>query len=378
MQEQETIDLEWADQLPFDEGVPMAPAQADEESEDVAKTEVSESLRYMVEHALRFSRVKGFDDLLEHLAGYRQYRPYNALLLLLQLPDVRFVLPAYRWEQDYRRRIRPNAQPFMALVRGGPVMFVFDISQTEETPESRPVPAFDDPLRMRDLSEAADRLEWVIENAKSDGVRVSSVPLGLGYGGCIWPVEGAPSQPALIRRRPRETKPVDIRYETVVSRRLSATERLSVLAHELGHLYCGHIGTHDERWWRARARPSPGLQGSGSRCRRADRHPQPRARPGTARHPAALLLPREAGGAQLRDGDQGGRSDPRHDAGARPTPAAARGPRISAPREPSRPVEILSPTACTGRLRRGARSASLNEARDGLEPMRGVTKRLRR
>src|SRR5699024_8766437 len=119
----------------------------------------------------------------------------------------------------------------------GPVMFVFDISQTEETPESRPVPAFDDPLCMRDLSEAADRLEWVIENAKADGVRVSSAPLGLGYGGCIWPVEGAPSQPALIRRRPRETKPVDIRYETVVSRGLRATERLAVLGHQPGHLY---------------------------------------------------------------------------------------------------------------------------------------------
>lgn len=170
------------------------------------------------------------------------------------------MLPAYRWEQDYRRRIRPDAQPLMALVRGGPVMFVFDISQTEETPESRRVPAFDDPLRMRDLSEAADRLEWVIENAKADGVRVSSVPLGLGYGGCIWPVEGAPAQPALVRRRPRETKPVDIRYETVVSRRLSPTERLSVLAHELGHLYCGHIGTHDQRWWRARTRLSPGCK----------------------------------------------------------------------------------------------------------------------
>lgn len=262
MQEQGEIDLEWPEQLPLGEGVQVARTREDMR-DGQANDEISRALRYMVEQALRFGRVKGFDDLLDHLAAYRQYRPYNALLLLLQLPAVSYVLPAYRWEQDYRRRIRPDAQPLMALIRGGPVMFVFDISQTEETPESRPVPAFEDPLRMRDLSEATERLGWVIENAKSDGLRVSSVPLGMGYGGCIWPVEGAPTQAALVRRRPREEELVQIRYETVVNQRLSATERLAVLSHELGHLYCGHVGTHDERWWRAR----PGLS---SACKEAE------------------------------------------------------------------------------------------------------------
>lgn len=77
------------------------------------------------------------------------------------------MLPAYRWEQNYRRRIHHKAQPPTALGRGGPVIFVFDLSQTKETPDSRPVPASQDPLQMRDLSEAAGRLEWVIENAPS-------------------------------------------------------------------------------------------------------------------------------------------------------------------------------------------------------------------
>lgn len=125
------VRLGWTGEPLSDEGVRVVTPEAGEEPEGEGKAEISRALRYMVQHALRFGGVSGFDDLLAELAGYRQYHPYNALLLLLQLPAVSYVLPAYRWEQDYRRRIRPDAQPLMALVRGGPVMFVFDIPQTE-------------------------------------------------------------------------------------------------------------------------------------------------------------------------------------------------------------------------------------------------------
>lgn len=246
------IGLEWPDRPPFGDGVTAEP-DAEAEPDTGEKDEASRSLRYMVDHALRFGRVNGFDDLLHQLVRYQQYRPFNALLLLLQRPGVSHVLPAHRWEQHYRRRIRPEEQPLMALVRGGPVMFVFDISQTEETADSLTVPGFEDPLRMSDLSEAADKLAWVVENAKADGARVSDGALGLGYGGCLWPVKGAPAQEVLVRRRPeRRTKMVEVRYETLLNRRLSPTEQLAVVSHELGHLYCGHVGTHEPTWWRAR------------------------------------------------------------------------------------------------------------------------------
>lgn len=47
-----------------------------------------------------------------------------------------------------------------------------------------------------------------------------------------------------------------MRYVSIINGRLSDTEQLTTLAHELGHLYCGHIGTHDDRRWPSRVRLS--------------------------------------------------------------------------------------------------------------------------
>ena len=66
------IGLEWSEASP--EVYVRDPGTADEDEEDTEKNEVSRALQYMVKHALRFGRVKGFEDLLEQVAGYRQYR----------------------------------------------------------------------------------------------------------------------------------------------------------------------------------------------------------------------------------------------------------------------------------------------------------------
>ena len=42
---------------------------------------------------------------------------------------------------------------------------------------------------------------------------------------------------------------VPLRYELLLNSNLSAEARYATLVHELGHLYCGHLGTLDEKWW---------------------------------------------------------------------------------------------------------------------------------
>ena len=38
-------------------------------------------------------------------------------------------------------------------------------------------------------------------------------------------------------------------YELLLNSSLSPESKYGTLVHELGHLYCGHLGTPDEKWW---------------------------------------------------------------------------------------------------------------------------------
>ena len=42
---------------------------------------------------------------------------------------------------------------------------------------------------------------------------------------------------------------IPLRYELLVSRNLSAEANYGTVAHELAHLYCGHLGTPNKKWW---------------------------------------------------------------------------------------------------------------------------------
>lgn len=235
---------EWGQpDLPFADAVVQPPDQA-----DPARNEAKRSIDYMVRAALEFGKFTGIDDLCDSVARFHQYKPYNALLLLLQRPGAIYLLPAHRWGEEYGRHIRPSEQPLVALQPGGPVMFLFDISQTEATESTSALPpGLANPFTMSSRAEAEGWVHWVIENAKMDGVRVHDAGLGQRFAGCIMTSEPGITQPSTGPRGSRTS--TQVRYEVLLNRNHNAAEKLATLAHELGHLYCGHIGTHDQNLW---------------------------------------------------------------------------------------------------------------------------------
>jgi hypothetical protein len=239
---------------PFDQ--PDTPSAEDRPEANAGKR----SIRYMAQMALEYGKIGSLADLLDRVACFPVYKPYNALLVLLQRPAATIVLPAHEWGEKYGRVIRPNEQPLVMLQPGGPVMFLFDVSQTEDGPGARALPlALASPYQMRDTPNADVSLRWVINNAKFDGVRVLNAALGLPFAGCARRTQASLSQSV----RPKRTAdPIDVpvRFDVLLNRSYSPTEQLATLAHELGHLYCGHLGPDDNPWlldeefWRDRSR----------------------------------------------------------------------------------------------------------------------------
>lgn len=248
-------------QFDFDDQVPQSGRAGVRRDEDAAdrKSEAKRSINYVLDAVLQFGKVSSGPDLLDRIARLclsTGYSPYNALLMLLQRPAASYVLPAHRWRERYGYVIRPGEQPLVLLQRGGPLIFLLDVSQVEAGENAIALPAdLSDPYAMTDIVDAEQALHWIVENAKYDGVRVSPAPLGTGFAGCVRRSSAARVQRVTTRKRPEvQVAEVPVRYDVELSRSHSATEQLATLAHELGHVYCGHLGSDDAGHWRDRSR----------------------------------------------------------------------------------------------------------------------------
>ena len=208
----------------------------------------------------QYRNSEDYHALIKFVARFRSYSPYNALLLHVQMPGARFVAPPNRWLRDYRRAIKPGARPIVILQPMGPVMFVFDVSETEPMEDAPPLPPeVENPFEVTGVK-IGTGLCRVIENGKRDGVRVirsdqgsqsaGSITLrhvdrGVRVSQAVWSGIDSDRNPIVVN--------ISVKYELVVNRKLSIESQYATIAHELAHLYCGHLGSPDSRWWPSRS-----------------------------------------------------------------------------------------------------------------------------
>jgi hypothetical protein len=201
-------------------------------------------------NARQFRSTKSYYELMQFVARFRFYSPFNAMLIHTQMAGATYVAPAYRWSREYRRIVKPGARPIVILQPMGPIMFVFDVGDTEPLAGAPPLPRqIDRPFEIRRGSIRL-QLDRTIENAKRDGIRVSEHAAGSQRAGSIQHATGNTSLSFETKRKPRsEHIRVPLRYELLLNSKLSAEARYATLVHELAHLYCGHLGTPNEKWW---------------------------------------------------------------------------------------------------------------------------------
>src|SRR5439155_23624391 len=94
------------------------------------------------------------------------------------------------------------------------------------------------------------QLTQTIENAKRDGVEVIEQEAGSQSAGLIRRAGRGRVQEYVVRLKPeKEIVRLPVRYEVLLNSRHSPEEKYATLVHELGHLYCGHLGTPNDKWW---------------------------------------------------------------------------------------------------------------------------------
>ncbi len=204
----------------------------------VSASEARRSIDDLIAEAWQYKSSDDYRALLDFIGGFRLQAPFNALLLHIQCPGATYVATAQRWRVQLGRQVKPGERPLVVLRPFGPVAFVYDVAQTEPTPDAPELPGMvEGPYAMPPMRGVDDAVQWTIVNAESDGIRVVATRSAPQSAGCI-----------------RTSSAAGWRYEIEHNASFPPTEVYATLAHELGHLYCGHLGTPNPKWWPDRRR----------------------------------------------------------------------------------------------------------------------------
>ena len=194
--------------------------------------EAISSIDFLLGQSRRYRDSQSFQELIDFVGRFRDYAPYNNMLVRIQNPSCGFFATAKDWRVRFKRALKEDARPMLILAPMHPVMLVYDIDQTEgdELPEelkkfSRFEGVWDPRLLTR-----------MIENAKSYRIRVDMKTLSSTNGGF-----------ATVARESGDSK-----MRVAIHDGLDEPSRFGVLCHELAHILLGHLGSDFDHWWPAR------------------------------------------------------------------------------------------------------------------------------
>src|SRR5439155_4051623 len=140
------------------------------------------------------------------------------MLIHIQMAGATYVAPPYRWLRKYSRHIKTGARPIVILQPMGPVMFVFDVSDTEPEKKATPLPPeVEQPFEVRH-GQIHGEYEQTVENAKRDGISVIERDAGSQSAGAIQDAQPSKHLNFLVKQKPKpEYVRVPLRYELLLN-----------------------------------------------------------------------------------------------------------------------------------------------------------------
>lgn len=168
---------------------------------------------------------EAIQDLFAFTIRLREFAPFNAMLLHIQKPGLTHAATARDWWHRFGRVPKRGTRPLLVLRTKGPVDFVFDIQDTE----GREVPA--DAFAFPTFGNLTDnRFGELMQAVKRERVDLVLLDAGDGQAGWI---------KLLAASKAKSGKNV---FQLGYNRNHPAPTRFVTVAHELAHLYLGHLG----------------------------------------------------------------------------------------------------------------------------------------
>ena len=188
----------------------------------------------------RFKSGRGFMELLQFIARFPHYSTFNGWMLYLQNPSATYVATARTWAQKHNRQPRGDAKPLIILAPMAPILFLFDIQDTE----GAPLPSNLLQPREVDDQQLGKFYTTTLHNAAVHSIAVYETDVD---GDGIDAVNRI--TPALRKKFQELNLPRDTSYLIFIDKTLPLAGRYASLAHGLGHIFCSHLGIDRHAWW---------------------------------------------------------------------------------------------------------------------------------
>lgn len=182
-------------------------------------------LDQLIADAKLYTNTKEFQELMDFVVRLRNFAPFNAMLLQIQKPGLRFAASAADWRERFGRRPKPRARPLLIMWPFGPVALVYDQMDTEGDHLPMDVETF----YARGVVEES-QFSRFSRNLGKKNIELYFFDGGDGRAGSI----------EIISRSDVKGSPAQ--YRLSLNRNHSPATRFVTIAHELAHLFLGHLG----------------------------------------------------------------------------------------------------------------------------------------
>ena len=195
--------------------------------------EVESTVDALFRESTAYRNSASFQEMVGFMGNFRDYAPFNNMLVKLQNPSCSFFATQKDWGRRFGRWLKEDARPMLILAPMHPVMLVYDLDSTEGPPLPQELQRFAkfegewDPARLSRTAENASTHDLI----RIDAVKLSSTNAGFatisaGHGG--------------------------MKMRIGLHDELDAPSLYGVLLHELAHIYLGHLGGDRDSWWPSR------------------------------------------------------------------------------------------------------------------------------